>query len=139
MHVITNFGYQISTFATKLGVQNITFLSSRILPVNYINFVLAAICMPQVNINLHNVPITYMKFFIHDRLWFLIYIIIILIIYVNFFLCYDLVNYHAKKVFYLILKLISEPFYLYRIFRDSLNYLIDCITWCKCYQLIIQI
>ncbi|KAH1042409.1 hypothetical protein GYH30_024617 [Glycine max] len=56
--------YQISTFATKLGVRNIAFLGSGILLVNYIVSVLAAIYMPQVNINLHNVPITYMKFFI---------------------------------------------------------------------------
>ena len=64
LHVITNFRYQISTFATKLGVWNIAFLGSGILLVKYIVSVLAAIYMPQVNINLHNVPITYMKFFI---------------------------------------------------------------------------
>ena len=51
LHVITNFRYQISTFATKLGVRNIAFLGSGILLVNYIVSVLAAIYMPQVNIN----------------------------------------------------------------------------------------
>ncbi|NP_001237900.1 homogentisate phytyltransferase VTE2-2 [Glycine max] len=39
--------YQISTFATKLGVRNIAFLGSGILLVNYIVSVLAAIYMPQ--------------------------------------------------------------------------------------------
>ncbi|KAK7278789.1 hypothetical protein RJT34_23825 [Clitoria ternatea] len=39
--------YQISTFATKLGVQNIAFLGSGILLMNYILSVLAAIYMPQ--------------------------------------------------------------------------------------------
>ncbi|KAG4921363.1 hypothetical protein JHK82_050329 [Glycine max] len=43
--------YQISTFATKLGVWNIAFLGSGILLVKYIVSVLAAIYMPQVNIN----------------------------------------------------------------------------------------
>ena len=127
LHVITNFKYQI-TFATKLGVRNIAFLGSGILLVNYIVSILAAIYMLRVNINLHDVRITYMKFFIHDRLQFLIYIITILIIYVNFFHFYDLVNYHAKKSLDVILILISEPLYLYLIFSDSLNYFIDCIT-----------
>ncbi|KAG5068250.1 hypothetical protein JHK85_000627 [Glycine max] len=67
LHVITNFKYQI-TFATKLGVRNIAFLGSGILLVNYIVSILAAIYMLRVNINLHDVRITYMKFFIHDRL-----------------------------------------------------------------------
>ncbi|XP_071724852.1 homogentisate solanesyltransferase, chloroplastic [Rutidosis leptorrhynchoides] len=39
--------YQISTFATKLGVRNIAFLGSGLLLVNYIAAVLAAIYMPQ--------------------------------------------------------------------------------------------
>ncbi|KAK7345190.1 hypothetical protein VNO77_15749 [Canavalia gladiata] len=39
--------YQISTFATKLGVQNIAFLGSGILLMNYIVSILAAIYMPQ--------------------------------------------------------------------------------------------
>ncbi|WVY95992.1 hypothetical protein V8G54_028143 [Vigna mungo] len=39
--------YQISTFATKLGVRNIAFLGSGILLMNYIVSVLAAIYMPQ--------------------------------------------------------------------------------------------
>ncbi|KAL2326884.1 hypothetical protein Fmac_020311 [Flemingia macrophylla] len=39
--------YQISTFATKLGVRNIAFLGSGILLMNYIISVLAAIYMPQ--------------------------------------------------------------------------------------------
>lgn len=64
LHVLTNFRYQISTFATKLGVRNIAFLGSGILLMNYIVSVLAAVYMPQVNINLHHVPS--MKFFIHS-------------------------------------------------------------------------
>jgi len=63
LHVSINFRYQISTFATKLGVRNIAFLGSGILLMNYIVSVVAAIYMPQVNINLHHVP--GMKFFIH--------------------------------------------------------------------------
>ncbi|KAK9986562.1 hypothetical protein SO802_031513 [Lithocarpus litseifolius] len=39
--------YQISTFATKLGVRNIAFLGSGLLLVNYVASVLAAIYMPQ--------------------------------------------------------------------------------------------
>ncbi|KAK4281771.1 hypothetical protein QN277_013226 [Acacia crassicarpa] len=39
--------YQISTFATKLGVQNIAFLGSGILLTNYIVSILAAIYLPQ--------------------------------------------------------------------------------------------
>ncbi|KAJ1388323.1 UbiA prenyltransferase family [Sesbania bispinosa] len=39
--------YQISTFATKLGVRNIAFLGSGILLINYIGTILAAIYMPQ--------------------------------------------------------------------------------------------
>ncbi|XP_057426790.1 homogentisate solanesyltransferase, chloroplastic-like [Lotus japonicus] len=39
--------YQISTFATKLGVRNIAFLGSGILLMNYIVSILAAIYMPQ--------------------------------------------------------------------------------------------
>ncbi|QCE05328.1 homogentisate solanesyltransferase [Vigna unguiculata] len=39
--------YQISTFATKLGVRNIAFLGSGILLMNYIISVLAAVYMPQ--------------------------------------------------------------------------------------------
>ncbi|XP_020235374.1 homogentisate solanesyltransferase, chloroplastic isoform X2 [Cajanus cajan] len=39
--------YQISTFATKLGVRNIVFLGSGILLMNYIVSVLAAIYMPE--------------------------------------------------------------------------------------------
>lgn len=62
LHVKTNFRYQISTFATKLGVRNIAFLGSGILLMNYIVSVLAAIYMPQVNISLRHVPITYMNF-----------------------------------------------------------------------------
>ncbi|XP_031103619.1 homogentisate solanesyltransferase, chloroplastic-like [Ipomoea triloba] len=38
--------FQISTFATKLGVRNIAFLGSGLLLVNYIGAVLAAIYMP---------------------------------------------------------------------------------------------
>lgn len=59
---ITKFRYQISTFATKLGVRNIAFLGSGILLVNYIGSILAAIYVPQVNINSHNVPINYLNF-----------------------------------------------------------------------------
>ncbi|XP_054811097.1 homogentisate solanesyltransferase, chloroplastic isoform X1 [Prosopis cineraria] len=39
--------YQISTFATKLGVRNIAFLGSGILLMNYIVSILAAIYLPQ--------------------------------------------------------------------------------------------
>lgn len=39
--------YQISTFATKLGVRNISFLGSGILLMNYVVTILAAIYMPQ--------------------------------------------------------------------------------------------
>ncbi|KAK7244703.1 hypothetical protein RIF29_39529 [Crotalaria pallida] len=39
--------YQISTFATKLGVRNIAFLGSGILVMNYVVSILAAIYMPQ--------------------------------------------------------------------------------------------
>ncbi|KAE9585320.1 putative homogentisate solanesyltransferase [Lupinus albus] len=39
--------YQISTFATKLGVRNIAFLGSGILVVNYVVSILAAIYRPQ--------------------------------------------------------------------------------------------
>ncbi|CAK8571252.1 unnamed protein product [Lathyrus sativus] len=39
--------YQISTFATKLGVRNISFLGAGILLMNYVVSVLAAIYMPQ--------------------------------------------------------------------------------------------
>ncbi|GAU34432.1 hypothetical protein TSUD_393850 [Trifolium subterraneum] len=39
--------YQISTFATKLGVRNIAFLGSGILLMNYVVTILAAIYMPQ--------------------------------------------------------------------------------------------
>ncbi|GLT62069.1 hypothetical protein SLA2020_347340 [Shorea laevis] len=39
--------FQISTFATKLGVRNIAFLGSGLLLVNYVAAVLAAIYMPQ--------------------------------------------------------------------------------------------
>ncbi|KAG6770275.1 hypothetical protein POTOM_025952 [Populus tomentosa] len=39
--------YNISTFATKLGVRNIAFLGSGLLLVNYVGAVLAAIYMPQ--------------------------------------------------------------------------------------------
>ncbi|XP_019444163.1 PREDICTED: homogentisate solanesyltransferase, chloroplastic [Lupinus angustifolius] len=39
--------YQISTFATKLGVRNIAFLGSGILVMNYVFSILAAIYMPQ--------------------------------------------------------------------------------------------
>lgn len=39
--------YQISTFATKLGVRNISFLGSGILLMNYLVTILAAIYMPQ--------------------------------------------------------------------------------------------
>ncbi|KAM7264732.1 hypothetical protein ACFE04_002415 [Oxalis oulophora] len=39
--------YQISTFATKLGVRNIAFLGSGLLLVNYIAAIVAAIYMPQ--------------------------------------------------------------------------------------------
>ncbi|XP_015964587.1 homogentisate solanesyltransferase, chloroplastic isoform X2 [Arachis duranensis] len=39
--------YQISTFATKLGVRNIAFLGCGILLMNYIGSILAAIYMPQ--------------------------------------------------------------------------------------------
>ncbi|KAI4369149.1 hypothetical protein MLD38_017632 [Melastoma candidum] len=40
--------FQISTFATKLGVRNIAFLGTGILLLNYIGSILAAIYMPQV-------------------------------------------------------------------------------------------
>lgn len=39
--------FQISTFATKLGVRNIAFLGSGLLLVNYIGSILAAVFMPQ--------------------------------------------------------------------------------------------
>ncbi|KAI5396254.1 homogentisate solanesyltransferase, chloroplastic isoform X2 [Lathyrus oleraceus] len=39
--------YQISTFATKLGVRNISFLGAGILLMNYVVSILAAIYMPQ--------------------------------------------------------------------------------------------
>jgi len=58
----------------------------------------------------------------------LIYVITILIIYVNFIHFYDLVNYHAKKFLDLILILISKPLYLNLIFGDSLNYFLFCDT-----------
>lgn len=63
LHLINNYRYQISTFATKLGVRNIAFLGSGILLMNYIVSILAAIYMPQV-ITLCHVLITQMKFFI---------------------------------------------------------------------------
>lgn len=40
--------FQISTFATKLGVRNIALLGSSLLLVNYVAAILAAIYMPQV-------------------------------------------------------------------------------------------
>ncbi|XP_043692471.1 homogentisate solanesyltransferase, chloroplastic [Telopea speciosissima] len=39
--------FQISTFATKLGVKNIAFLGSGLLLVNYLGAILAAVYMPQ--------------------------------------------------------------------------------------------
>jgi len=62
----------------------------------------------------------------------LIYIITILIIYVNFFHFYDLVNYHAKKFLDLILILICEPLYLYLIFSDCLNYISSATLFDLC-------
>lgn len=58
LHVIINYRYQISTFATKLGVRNIAFLGSGILLMNYVATILAAIYMPQVDTNLCHVLIT---------------------------------------------------------------------------------
>lgn len=60
--IITIFRYQISTFATKLGVRNIAFLGSGILLMNYIVSIVAALYLPQVRINLRDLPITHMKF-----------------------------------------------------------------------------
>lgn len=46
---IVSFGrFQISTFATKLGVRNIAFLGSGLLLLNYVAAIFAAVYMPQV-------------------------------------------------------------------------------------------
>nr|GMD39695.1 homogentisate solanesyltransferase, chloroplastic [Ipomoea batatas] len=50
--------FQISTFATKLGVRNIAFLGSGLLLVNYIGAVLAAIYLPHVSPSLFKIIFT---------------------------------------------------------------------------------
>lgn len=47
--------FQISTFATKLGVRKIAFLGSGLLLVNYVGSILAASFMPEVSIYLFEV------------------------------------------------------------------------------------